>query len=402
MNPFWLLLFLALITFFMLRHNAVMIARASAAKQAAESEKESSELRPIDREEETYLRNCFPWTVYYLQDLEYRPQAVICRGQLRTNPEAAYQRIRENVEAKFGDRFLVVFQESLSGKPFFALVPNPHKHREVKRDAEPLTRPWIAIGLLSLTLLTTTLAGAKLASVFGQAPDVTNIAQLLTNPGFLFKGLLYALALIAILGCREVVHYLAIRFYKIRSTLPYFMPVPFVPGTIGAFIQIRAPVPNRKALFDIGISGPLASLLVSLPILWFGLSHSEVVPIPAEPDNQILNFDTVNPRFSFLLALMSKLALGSQLTDDRVLNLHPIAVAGLLGLAITALNLMPIGQLDGGHVVHAMFGQRAGVAIGQVTRLLVFVMAIIRPYLLLWAIVLLLFIRYAFQVLWWT
>jgi len=416
---FWLLLVLVILTFLLLQRHAA-IARASAAKQTADPEKEPSALRPIDRDEEAYLRNCFPWTVYYLQNLEYRPQAVICRGQLRTNPEAAYQRIRENVEARFGNRFLVVFQESLSGKPFFALVPNPYTRREIKRQTEPLTRPRLALGLLVLTLVTTTLAGAQLASIFGQGTqpsfelgaEFEKLASIFsegTQPSIalldignalqadlrvLLAGLPYALALIAILGIHELAHYLVTQFYKIRATLPYFMPIPFVPGTIGAYIRICAPVPHRKALFDIGIAGPLAGLIVTLPVLIWGLLNSEVVGAPTN-ETGFLDFDTVNPRISILLALLSKLTLGSQLQPESFLNLHPVAVAGLLGLVVTALNLMPIGQLDGGHVVHAMFGQRAGVAIGQVTRLLVLVMSLIQPYLLFWAIVLILFIPVA-------
>ena len=413
---FWLLLVLVVLTFLLLQRHAA-IARASAAKQTADPEKEPSALRPIDRDEEAYLRNCFPWTVYYLQNLEYRPQAVICRGQLRTNPEAAYQRIRENVEARFGNRFLVVFQESLSGKPFFALVPNPYTRREIKRQTEPLTRPRLALGLLAIALITTTLAGAQLASIFVQgtppsfalgaafqqlfSPDTATSGvlpslgeSLTTDLGVLLAGLPYALALIAILGIHELAHYLATQFYKVRATLPYFMPIPFIPGTIGAYIRICAPVPHRKALFDIGIAGPLAGLIATLPILIWGLLNSEVVGAPTNSTG-FLDFDTVNARISILLALLSKLTLGSQLQPGSFLNLHPVAIAGLLGLVVTALNLMPIGQLDGGHVVHAMFGQRAGVAIGQVTRLLVLVMSLIQPYLLFWAIVLILFIPVA-------
>ena len=91
--------------------------KTTAAKQAV--------LRPIDKEEEATLQNCFPWSLYYLQNIEYRPQALICKGQLRGNPTLAYDTIRDNIEANFGDRFLVIFQEGKSGKPFFALVPNP-------------------------------------------------------------------------------------------------------------------------------------------------------------------------------------------------------------------------------------------------------------------------------------
>jgi membrane-associated protease RseP (regulator of RpoE activity) len=103
----------------------------------------------------------------------------------------------------------------------------------------------------------------------------------------------------------------------------------------------------------------------------------------------ILNPDALNPKYSILLAVLSKLALGSELTAKSALDLHPVAVAGLLGLIVTALNLMPVGQLDGGHIVHAMFGQRTAVVIGQISRLLLLTLALIRQEFLLWAIILL-------------
>src|SRR6478672_9375868 len=97
------------------------------------AETEGSTVRPIDKAEETNLRSCFPWAIYYLENVEYRPQAVLCRGKLRTNPDVAYQTIRDNIEAQFGDRFLVIFQNSFSGKPFFALVPNPYSQEAAKK-----------------------------------------------------------------------------------------------------------------------------------------------------------------------------------------------------------------------------------------------------------------------------
>jgi membrane-associated protease RseP (regulator of RpoE activity) len=351
--------------------------QAPESKLPAEATPEPSPLRPINQSEETQLRNCFPWSVYYIHSIEYRPQAVICRGQLRTTPAVAYQRIRENIEAQFGDRFLVVFQEGVNSKPFFALVPNPQSSA-VQRSTQPLTRPVLALGLLVATLFTTTLVGVEIAGA--------NIEALESNPNVLLKGLPYALALMTILGIHEMGHYLTARFYKIRSTLPYFIPVPFFLGTFGAFIQMRSPVPNRKALFDLSIAGPLAGFVVTLPLLIWGLAHSTVVPLPAQPG--MLNPDALNPNYSFLVALLSKLVLGTQLTGNKAIDLHPVAVAGFLGLVVTALNLMPVGQLDGGHIVHAMFGQRIGIAIGQIARFLLLGLSFVQPGFLVWAFIL--------------
>lgn len=337
-------------------------------------------VRPIDQEEEATLKSCFPWSVYYVQNIEYRPQAVICRGQLRTTPDAAYQTIRDNIAAQFGDRFLVMLQEGANGKPFFALVPNPHTQQADQSKQEPLTRPGLALGLLVATLFTTTLAGIEIAGV-----SVTSLSQLFADPRLFLAGLPYALSLMTILGIHESGHYLTARFYKVRATLPYFIPVPFFLGTFGAFIQIRSPIPNRKALFDLGISGPMSGLIVTLPLLLWGLVHSETVPATEKLG---LNFNALNPSTSFLLALLSKLALGGALTAETAIKLHPVAIAGCLGLVVTALKLMPVGQLDGGHVVHAMFGQRTGALIGQVTRLLVLGLSLVQPDFFLWAILL--------------
>jgi membrane-associated protease RseP (regulator of RpoE activity) len=344
-------------------------------KSAAE---EASKLRPISKNEESELRHCFPWGVYYLQNIDYRPQAILCRGKLRTNPEAAYKTVQENIKQKFSDRFLVVFQEGLKDKPFFALVPNPEA-KQAKHTQEKLVRPLLALGLLVITLLTTTVVGTEIAGVSFEAVQ--------EDPSLLLQGLPYSLALIAILGIHETGHYLMTRHYGIKATLPYFIPVPFFLGTFGAYIQMRSPVPNRKALFDVSIAGPLAGLVASLPALVWGLSRSDVIPLSDE--SSILNFDALNPRFSLLLSVFAKLALGNKLSPGMAIDLHPVAIAGFIGIVVTALNLMPVGQLDGGHIVHAMFGQKTGAIIGQISRLLVFVLAIAEPGFLLWAIILL-------------
>ncbi|MUL37658.1 site-2 protease family protein [Gloeocapsopsis dulcis] len=333
-------------------------------------------VRPIDEAEETQLRNCFPWSIYYIHNIEYRPQAVICYGQLRTTPTAAYQRIRENIQAQFGDRFQVVLQEGLNGKPFFALVPNPQAR--ASRTQQKLTRPVLALGLVLATLLTTTIVGVQIAGA--------NITTLGSEPSILWQGLPYSLALMTILAIHELGHYSAARYYKIRATLPYFIPVPFFLGTFGAFIQMRSPVPNRKALFDVSIAGPIAGFIATIPFVLWGLANSTIVPLPEQ--SNLLDPNALNPNYSLLLAVLSKLMLGAELTTNTAINLHPVAFAGFLGLVVTALNLMPVGQLDGGHIVHAMFGQRKAIVVSQIARFLVLALALLQPGFLLWAIIL--------------
>ncbi|MEM9766773.1 MAG: site-2 protease family protein [Cyanobacteria bacterium P01_D01_bin.71] len=351
-----------------------------AAAEAVKAVAEKAAIPPLEKEEEATIQHCFPWSVYYLQDIEYRPQALICKGQLRSSPTVAYNTVRENIETHFGKRFLVVFQEGLNGKPFFALVPNPERKKASASSKQPekLARPGLALCLFMVTLFTTTWVGTALAG----NPQ----ASLRTDPTLLLQGLPYALSLMLILGLHESGHYFVARRYKMKATLPYFIPIPTFLGTFGAFIQLRSPVPNRRALFDVGIAGPLAGLVVALPLLIWGLANSEIVGMPE--DASLLNFEALDPGASIALALLSKLALGSQLGLNDAIHLHPVAVSGCLGLVVTALNLMPVGQLDGGHIVHAMYGQRNGAIIGQVCRFLVLGLTLVHIELFIWAILL--------------
>ena len=374
--------------------NQKAVEKAEIAKQTDSKPKPKKTAKPLTRDEETVLQRCFPWSVYYLQDIEYRPQAMICKGKLKATPGDAYAAVQKNVETSFGDRFLVLLQEGLGGNPFFALVPNPQSKNidvnkpelsriqaeRIRQMNAPTFRPVLALGLAIATLLTTTYMGALF--IGGIEPEA-----LQSDPALLQQGLAYGLSLMLILGVHESGHYIATRYHKLKSTLPYFIPVPFFLGTFGAFIQMRSPMPNRRALFDVGVAGPLSGLVVSLPILIWGLAHSTVVPLTEE--SGLFSFESVNPTRSAMLLVLSKLTLGSSLSLDSALSLHPLAISGCLGLVVTALNLMPVGQLDGGHIVHAMYGQRTAAIVSQVARLLMLALSFVYNEYLLWAILLL-------------
>ena len=346
------------------------------AKTAAES---TPKPRPINHQEETTLRNCFPWNVYYLQNIDYRPQAIFCRGKLKTIPEDAYKEIKSNIEQAFGDRFFLIFQESFRGKPFFALVPNPNAKKKDKEGSD--LRIGFAIAMFVITLLTTTVAGVTI--------DGTLLEDLPSNFSLLLKGLSYSLPLLFIIAIQKFSHYFVAIYYKIRTTLPYFIPFPFLldnfsVGTLGALSQRKSPIPHRKALFDLAIISSLSGLLVITPILIWGLSLSEAVPLE---ESSTFNLQAQDPRLSLFFSLLAKLALGSALTTDMGIQLHPIAVAGCVGLFIAAINLMPIGQLDGGHIVHAVYGQKMAIAVGQITRILALLFALVHPYFWIWTII---------------
>lgn len=321
-------------------------------------------VRPIEPEEEGILKTCFAWNVFFLEKIEYRPQAVLCRGKLRTDPDKAYTTIDRNVREQLGDRFFVLFQYSLStGKPFFALVPRPQLHQIAR------SRRWldlaVAVLLFCLTLIPTTYFGAALARL--PQGDLGDILQ---------AGLPYALSIISILGIRDLGRYLVARYYRIETTLPYFIPLPFFPGTYGCLVQMQSPIPNRKAIFDLGLVASTLGLAVSIPLLIWGLAQSETVPL--ELKSTLLSFHSFDPRFSLMLTLLCKLALGARFVADRAIDLHNVAIAAYISLLIIVINLMPLRRLDGGYIVHGMFGQKPSAIVSQLSKVILVILGIIR------------------------
>jgi membrane-associated protease RseP (regulator of RpoE activity) len=168
---------------------------------------------------------------------------------------------------------------------------------------------------------------------------------------WLVGGWAYSVTILAILGCHELGHYVACRYYNVDASLPYFLPIPItLTGTLGAFIRIREPIPYKRWLFDIGIAGPIAGFLVAVPALVIGISMSHVAPLRAESGLFLGE--------PLLLTAISWIIWGS-LPDTQTLVLHPIAFAAWFGLLATALNLFPVGQLDGGHISYAVLGRRS-------------------------------------------
>ena len=180
------------------------------------------------------------------------------------------------------------------------------------------------------------------------------IATLITT--YLSGGFLFSISLIFILGAHEFGHYWASKRNGVRSTLPYFIPAPpiFIAGTFGAFIQIKQVIPNRRILMEIGSAGPIAGFIVALPTLIYGLSLSKVSPA--------LGVEGINFGSSLVLNLCSEWVLGvNPQSPELNIHLHPIAFAGWIGMLVTTLNLIPIGQLDGGHILFALFPNKHGV-----------------------------------------
>jgi len=208
--------------------------------------------------------------------------------------------------------------------------------------------------LFALTLTTTTLVGAGMQADFerGQPFDIqssySQYAGFWQHPAMLLTGLPFSLTLLTILMAHEMGHYLAAQYHGVDASLPYFMPSPFL-GTFGAFIRVRSPIYSKRVLFDIGAAGPLAGFVFLLPALSVGLAFSKVIP-------NIAHQGTMQFSAPGLQWAMERIIFPGVRPGD--IYLHPVARAAWVGMFATALNLLPIGQLDGGHILYAFFPRR--------------------------------------------
>jgi len=238
---------------------------------------------------------------------------------------------------------------------------------QIREILEQKTRkPWINFVLFATTILTTILAGSFLSG-----------ANPFSNPKNLILGVPFSLALLLILGSHELGHYFACKSRGIQATLPYFIPVPppiFPLGTFGAIIRIKAHIQDKKGLIEVGAAGPIIGFIFAVPIAILGLLLSSFQPIiPETPQILILGNSLI---FWALTELFTNPPTGYGL------SLHPIAFAGWVGMFITALNLLPVGQLDGGHISYALLGKKSKFVAWP----LIGIMAILGIYWLGWLV----------------
>jgi membrane-associated protease RseP (regulator of RpoE activity) len=230
-------------------------------------------------------------------------------------------------------------------------------------------------GLFLLTVLTTTTVGA-----------LYDGADPFASPAAFVRGLPFSLSLLAILLCHEMGHYLMCVRYGVDASLPYFLPGPPIPpsfGTFGAFIRVRSRFPDRRALLDMGAAGPLAGFVIALPVLLIGLRLSHVDTNPGAA--AILFGD------SLLTDYLTRLVVGA---DPNTVLIHPVALAGWFGLLVTSFNLLPAGQLDGGHVIYAALGRSTPLLSGALAAVLVWLGFRHWPGWFLWAAILGLMARF--------
>lgn len=221
--------------------------------------------------------------------------------------------------------------------------------------------------LFVLTLLSTTVAGAFLAGV-----------NPLKEPYRVYYGFMFSIPLMSILVVHELGHYVAARVHRVNVTPPYFIPAPSIIGTFGAFIKIKSPLPDRNALVDIGAAGPLAGIAVAVPVLIIGLIFSEA--------RAVVQLTGISLGTSILFDLLTRVIHGG-IPEGFDIVLHPVAFAGWIGMLVTALNLLPVGQLDGGHIAYALFGQRYS-GVSRVFPLFLIPMGLLWQGWIIWAILL--------------
>ena len=267
--------------------------------------------------------------VMVVKERQIRGGIILFRGDLRVEPGRALDRLLGRF-APFGYT------------PFLRADGD-----RVMLQAWPLvqvqvrSRPGLNLGLFVLTALSTLAAGALLTGVL----DMTSPASWLSAGGP------FALTLLSILGVHEFGHYFTARYYKASVSLPYFIPAPpplFLFGTLGAIIRMRSPARDRNSLFDIAAAGPLAGMLIAVPAVILGLGWSEVA--------RVLPGIGIHFGDSLLMRWLVYLKFGS-LGPGMDVMIHPVALAGWVGFFVTALNLVPVGQLDGGRIAYALFGR---------------------------------------------
>ncbi len=228
----------------------------------------------------------------------------------------------------------------------------------------PKPRYWLHGLLLVLTIVTTLIVGSRMEFNFlHNLPPLTEgngfvpffpIEWVFAEPSRLLLGIPFSLTLLSILLAHEMGHYLYCRYYEVHATLPFFIPAPTLIGTLGAVIRIKSPIRSRAALFDIGIAGPIAGFIVAVSVLLVSLSLSKPLTPGAAQSDIYLGYPVIFELVHRLLAVVAPRLTISSLPLAHI-YLHPTAVAAWVGMFATALNLLPSGQLDGGHIVYALW-----------------------------------------------
>lgn len=272
------------------------------------------------------------------------------------NTAAFFCRIdEETLEEKFDS-----LRESLKEKGYIPMLrydKGEHLIYIIKKPRKKVKSIWVNIILLIATIITTILTGSLIYLNYPDLWTVPDIFEVFNIENLFFGTILFAIPLLSILIIHEMGHYFVSKKHRVSTSLPFFLPIPpIVPGfnigTFGAIISSREPMPNKKALMDIGIAGPLAGFLIALPITIIGIATSEIIFTPEIGSGETV-FGT-----SYLFLILGHIIHDIPFGTNFAMNMNPIAFAGWVGLLITSINLFPAGQLDGGHIFRAFLGEK--------------------------------------------
>ena len=338
---------------------------------AAEGDKDSSvvvsevqlEPTPIPEADLSQIRGIFGIDTFFATETIPYEEGVVFKGNLRGEPEAVHNRLTQSLQEGLDDKYRLFLVENTDGKPVMIVLPSRTDPQRTQ-----LGQKAFAVILLIATIATSLEVGGLLQNF-----------DLFSNPERFAEALPIALGLFVILISHEIGHWLLARRHQVQLSWPFFLPAVQI-GSFGTITRFESLVPSRNALFDIALAGPAFGGITSLLLLVIGLllSHSGSL------------FQLPNQFFqgSILVGSLARVVLGSAL-QSPIVNIHPLVIIGWLGLVITALNLMPAGQLDGGRIVQAIYGRKTAGRTTFATIVLLAVVSLGNPLAMYWAIVIL-------------
>ena len=353
--------------------DAILKQRATdrlAAQSASEGDKDGSVATeqqlaptPIPEADLSLIRGIFGIDTFFATETIPYQEGVVFKGNLRGEPEAVHNRLTKTLQERLDDKYRLFLVENTEGKPVMIVLPSRTDPQRTQ-----LGQKAFAVILLIATIATSLEVGGILQNF-----------DLLSNPERFVEALPIALGLFVVLIAHEIGHWLLARRHQVRLSWPFFLPAVQV-GSFGAITRFESLVPSRKALFDIALAGPAFGGITSLLLLVIGLLLSHPGSLFQLP-NQFF-------QGSILVGSLARVVLGSAL-HSPVVNIHPLVIIGWLGLVITALNLMPAGQLDGGRIVQAIYGRKTAGRTTFATIVLLGIVSLGNPLAMYWAIVIL-------------
>ncbi|MFM6026443.1 MAG: site-2 protease family protein [Dolichospermum sp.] len=353
--------------------DAILKQRATerlAAQSSSEPDKNSpavvelqSKPTSIPEADLSLIRGIFGIDTFFATETIPYQEGVVFKGNLRGEPEAVHNRLTKSLQERLNDKYRLFLVENTDGKPVMIVLPSRTDPQRTQ-----LGQKVFAVILLIATMATSLEVGGILQNF-----------DLLSNPERFPEALPIALGLFIIFISHEVGHWLLARRHQVRLSWPFFLPAVQV-GSFGAITRFESLVPNRNALFDIALAGPAFGGITSLLLLVVGLLLSHPGSLFQLP-NQFF-------QGSILVGSLARVVLGSAL-HSPVVNIHPLVIIGWLGLVITALNLMPAGQLDGGRIVQAIYGRKTAGRTTFATIVLLAIVSLGNPLAMYWAIVIL-------------